>query len=384
MNLMNRTVLSSRQAAFILFMTLVGNALVLAPAIGSGRSSWLSNLLAALIGLYIIAAALAMQRAFPGQSIIKIAELCMGKLAGKLLNSIFLVIICYSTIIYLFNACIIIRIVLPFATCILLRPLVMLAAAYCIYKGVNAVGRLTEILVPIALILITISFALMLIVADFSRLLPVLADWKAILGGAVDGAGWPYSGISILALFLPYVNNLGKNSRIIYVWYLIGVLIVSLRSLLVVAVLGPEVVTLLRFPIYASLRTLALADFQRVELFFFILWFISAFTVLMVSYLASTLALKDFVGLPRLKPLVLPLGFFLTVISLYMYSSDMELYSLSAVTTPLLSLFMTVLYLTVVLLAVIFRRQPGHRTVSVATLSAGSHPEPAKERHPQS
>ncbi|MGS0763203.1 GerAB/ArcD/ProY family transporter [Syntrophomonas curvata] len=356
---MQSTTLSSRQAAFILFMILVGNALVLAPATAAGRSAWISNLLAALVGLYIIAVIIGVQKAFPGQSIIKTTELCLGKLAGKLLNFIYITAILYATIVYLFDACIIIRTILPFVTCNILRPLMMLAAAYCIYKGVNAVGRLTEVLAPVVLLLVIMSFILMFIVTDFSRLQPVLADWKALLGGVIESAGWPYSSISSLALFLPFVNDLAEKKRPIYICYLAGVSVVALRSLLIMAVLGPEMTILLRFPLYSSLRTLALADFQRVELFFFILWFICGFTVLMINYLAASLALKDYIELPRLNPLVLPLGFFLTVISLYMYNSDMEFYALGSVTTPLISLTVNLLYLTVILIAVKLRKQTG-------------------------
>lgn len=352
---MQGTILSSRQAAFLLFMTLAGNALVLAPATGAGSSAWLSNLLGALVGLYILVAIISIQKAFPGQSIVKVSELCLGKLLGKILSLIYIIVLLYATIVYLFDACIIIRTILPFITCYILRPLMVLAAAYCIYKGVNAVGRLAEVLVPLSLLLITISFLLMLTVADFSRLEPVLADWKAILAGTIDGAGWPYSGISILALFLPFVNDMAKKKYLIYVWYLVGVLVVALRSLLIMAVLGPDMTILLRFPLYASLRMLALADFQRIELFFFILWFISGFTVLMINYLSASLALKDFIGLPRLNPLVLPLGFFVTVMSLYMYSSDMEFYTLGSVTTPIIILTVNILYTTIIWLGIKMR-----------------------------
>lgn len=371
---MSSTTLSSRQTAFILFMILVGNALV-APAAGSGNSSWISNLLAALAGWYVLAVIIGVQKAFPGRSIIQITELCLGKLGGKLLNFIYISAIFYATIVYLFDACVIIRTILPFITCYLLRPLIMLAAAYCIYKGVNTVGRLTEILVPIALLLAGLSFILIFIIADFSRLQPVWADWKALLGGIIESAGWPYSSISCLAMLLPFVTDLAAKKKTIYIWYLAGVSVVALRSFLVIAVLGPEMTILLQFPLYASLRMLTLADFQRVELFFFLLWFTGGFVVLMINYLAASLALKDYIGLPRLNPLVLPLGFFLTVISLYMYSSDMEFYALGSVTTPLISLTLNLLYLTIVGAVVKLRKQHAGKP---SILSAEFRPEPAK------
>ncbi len=274
---MSSTTLSSRQTAFILFMILVGNALV-APAAGSGNSSWISNLLAALAGWYVLAVIIGVQKAFPGRSIIQITELCLGKLGGKLLNFIYISAIFYATIVYLFDACVIIRTILPFITCYLLRPLIMLAAAYCIYKGVNTVGRLTEILVPIALLLAGLSFILIFIIADFSRLQPVWADWKALLGGIIESAGWPYSSISSLAMLLPFCKGFSCKKRKLFtsgIWPEYRLIV--LRSLLIIAVLGPELTILLRFPLYSSLRMLTLADFQRVELFFFLLWFTGGF-----------------------------------------------------------------------------------------------------------
>ncbi len=352
---MDNSSLSERQLAFLLFMTLMGNALILAPISGSGRDAWIANLLASLVGLYLLFAIISIQKAFPGQSIIKISEICLGKVAGKILSFIFITMIFYSIIIYLFDACILIRTIFPFLTCYLLRPLLVISMAYCIYKGSNAIGRLTDLLAPITLLFIIGSLLVISTAADFSRLQPVAADWRMLIGGTLDGAGWPYSVITVLALFLPFKSDPGGKYRLLYIWFFVGVIIFTVRSILVMAILGPEYVLLARFPLYASLRIVAFADFQRVELFFFILWFVSGFMVLLINYMAGVLAVKEYFNLTHFKSLILPTGFFLTVISLYMYNSDMEFYTLEGITTPLLKLSINLLYPTILLLAIKIR-----------------------------
>ncbi|HHV16841.1 MAG TPA: GerAB/ArcD/ProY family transporter [Gelria sp.] len=349
--------LSERQLAFMLFMSLMGNALILAPISGSGRDAWISSLLAAVIGLYLLFAIISIQKAFPGQSIIKISEICLGKLAGKTLNLIFITMIFYSIIIYLFDTCILIRTIFPFLTCNILRSLIIISTAYCIYRGVNAVGRLADLLAPLTLLFIVGSLLVISTVADFSRLQPIVTNWRMLVGGTLDGAGWPYSVITILALFLPFRSDTGERNRLLYIWFFAGVIIFTIRNILVLSILGPEYVLLTRFPLYASLRFVAFADFQRVELFFFILWFVSGFMVLLINYTAGVLAVKEFFKLPNFKSIILPIGFFLVVMSLYMYNSDMEFYTLEGITTPIIKLSINLLYPTIILLAIKIRGQ---------------------------
>jgi spore germination protein KB len=351
------SVLSTRQFSYLMFLSLVGNALILAPIGSVGRDIWAANLLGSLSGLYVIYVILSIQKTFPGLSIIEASELCLGKIAGKGLSLLFLLMIFYSCMVYLFEACILIRTIFPFLTCYLLRPLMILTAAYCIYKGINAVGRLAEVFQPLAIFFIACGLILMASVADFSRLQPVLADLKPVLGGAINGAGWPYSGVVVLALFLPFVNDLKTKQPIIYIWYFIAVFIFVIRSIIIMGALGPQFTMLVRFPMYATLRMIVFADFQRVELFFFIIWISSGFIVLLVNYLAGLLVLKNIFSLPGFKSLILPFGFLVTVISLYMYSSDMEFYSLESPTSPLINLTIGLLYPTIILIAAKLRRK---------------------------
>lgn len=371
---MENSSLSERQLAFLLFMSLMGNALILSPISGSGRDAWLANLLASVVGLYLLFAIISIQKSFPGKSIIKISEICLGKLAGKILSLIFITMIFYSVIIYLFDVCILLRTIFPFLTCSLLRPLVVITIAYCIYKGSTAMGRLADLLAPITLLFIIGSLLIISTEAYFSDLVPIAVDWRMLAGGTLDGAGWPYSVITVLALFLPFKSDPGGKHRLLYIWFLVGVVIFTVRNILVLAVLGPEYILIARFPLYASLRFVAFADFQRVELFFFVLWFVSGFMVLLINYMAAVLAVKEYFNLADFKSITLPIGFFLTVISLYMYSSDMEFYTLAGITTPFLNLIINLLYPTILLLAIKIRG----RSLQLSKIGSDSTPTSSK------
>jgi spore germination protein KB len=353
---LHNTNLSIGQVSFLLFMILLGNTFATTPISGVGRDIWLIILLSSVTGLYLILAMVTIQRAFPGQSIIQISEICLGKIAGKTLNLLFITIIFYITIIYLSDLCIVIRTLLPFLTCNLLRPLIMFTAVFCIYKGINSIGRLAELIMPLILLFITANLLVISTTTDFFRIYPLLADWRIIAGGLIDAAGWPYSGIIVIAILLPFVSDIKQSTRSLYIWYFVGVIIFTVRILLLVATLGIEYLELSRFPLYSALDKTAFANFERVELFFFALWFVFGFMALLINYLAGILAIKEWFNLADIRSIILPAAFFLVVISLYTYSSDMEFYFLEVTTTPLLALFINILYPTIILIALKLRR----------------------------
>jgi len=363
---MQNTYLSTWQFSCMLFLTLLGNAISLAPAGGAGRDAWIAHLLGSLVGLFLIYAMLRIQKAFPGESIVKISEICLGKWVGKIFSLMFILLLFYAVALYLFDLCILLRTIFPFLTDFVLRPLLILTAAYGIYKGTTVVGRLSELAVPVILLFIFASFAIISSAANLNFLQPVLSDWRKLAGGAINAAGWPYARIAVMVFFLPFVTDLKEKSHLIYIWYYIGVIIFLTRAILILAVIGPEYVLLARFPLYAAIRSVALADFQRVELFFTLLWLVSGFIIVLVNYFAIILALKDSLNLPRIRPIILPVGLFLVVISLFMYTSDIEYFPIQSRIASYLYLLGNLFYLTIILAALKLGRQTQHKTGDVS------------------
>jgi spore germination protein KB len=343
--------LTSQQVAFMVFLQILGSALVFLPEASAGRNAWISSILAALVGFYVLAIILRLQLMFPGISIFKIAELSLGRIPGKILSSIYLWVVWVISLFYLSDLLSLLRLLFPLLPAFSLRTIIVLTAAYCIYKGVTNIARLAELVIGFVIFLLAVAFLAPLSIADFSNLLPVLSEWHTMAGAAFYGADWPFAEVAVFALLLPLVNDLPNGFRKIIWWYLAAAVVMTLRTVLVLAVLGPEVSGAASVPLYLVFRLVEVQNFQRIELFFFSLWFTTAVIAGLVYYLGVVLGLKELFGLKNYRSLTLPVGLLIVTMSIYMIRSDMYFVQVLNANSFLLFLPINLLYPTIVLLA---------------------------------
>ena len=343
--------LSSQQVAFLMFLQLLGSALVYVPVAIAGRNAWISSILAALVGFYVLAVILRLQLMFPGTSIFKIAELSLGRIPGIILNSIYLWVVWVIVLLYLGDLISLLRQLFPLLPDFSLRTIIALTAAYCLYKGATNIAHLGELVIGFIIFFLAVGFLVPLSLADFSNLLPVLSDWHTMAGAAVYGADWPFAEVAVFALLLPLVNDLPNGFRKIIWWYWAAVVVMTLRTILVLAVLGPELSRAAAAPLYLVFRLVEVQNFQRIELFFFALWFTTSFIAGLVYYLGVVLGLKELFGLKNYRSLIIPVALLIVTMSIYMIRSDMYFDQVLNANSPFLTLPVNLLYPTIVLLA---------------------------------
>lgn len=343
--------ISSQQVAFLAFLLMLGSSFVFVPEATAGRNAWVSSILAALIGFYALAVILRLQLMFPGVSIFKIAELSLGLVPGKILNMVYLFIVWVVAILYLGDIISLLRQLFPLLPAFSLRTIIILTAAYCLYKGVTSIAYLAELVIGFIIFFLVIGFLAPLSLADFSNLQPILSEWYAMAGATLYGAVWPYLEITVFALLLPLVNDLEKGYPKIVTWFIIAAVVLVFRTVLVLAVLGPELTLAYAFPFYKVFRLVEVQNFQRIELFFFAMWFTTSFIAGLVYYLGVVLGLKELFGLKDYRSLILPVGLLILTMSIYTIRSDMYFVRVLSTNAPLVTMPVNLLYPTIVLLA---------------------------------
>jgi len=314
--------ISSQQMAFLLFFLLLGSSLIYVPESFAGRNAWMSTILAALVGFMILAIMLRLQLMFPGISVFKIAELSLGPVPGKILNVLFLYVIFAVAILSVGDLVTMLRQLFPYAPAFSLRTLIILAGAYCLYKGVTNIARLAEVTIGFTLLFLAIGFLVPYNLVNFANLLPVMSEWRTMVGAVIYGANWPYAQITVLLFMMPMVTDLQKGYPKIVNWFMISAGILTLRTLLVLAVLGPEMTMINAFPLYRVFRLAEVQTFQRIELFFFSLWFTTCFMQVLLYYLGLTIGLKELFNLKDYRSIILPAGLLIVTVSIYTISSD--------------------------------------------------------------
>ncbi len=347
---MNKKI-STQQFAFLLFFLLQGSSLFYIPEAGAGRDAWIANILASLLGFYVLFAFLGIHNKFPGISVLRVSELALGKAAGKTLNLLFVCVIFTVALRYLHNQVIILNIIYRGIPDILFQSVLILAAACCIYKGLINIARLAELFIWVSVFLFFLSFIIAYNLMDPMNLTPVLADVKPVIAGAFYAFAWPYAELSLLAVFLPFISDLGEKKRFIYYWYFLAAIILLFKTAISIAIMGPEILMAARVPFYEIHRLIDFADFlRRVELFFFFPLLIMGFIASLLAYKSFLLGLKELFSLKQFRPLILPVGLLIIILTNYIFPSDLEYLQEAEKTLPLLTVPFYLFYPSIILL----------------------------------
>ncbi|MBO8159777.1 endospore germination permease [Thermosyntropha sp.] len=349
---MQENTINSRQFGILLLMLILGSAFIFVPEGIAGRDTWLATIIASLAGLYVLSVIIILQKIFPGMSIIKISTQVLGKPLGFILGIIYTWLIFFIAVLYLYNMTTFLLIIFPGLSDSLLNTFIVLTIAYVIYNGLNSLSRLSEILIWIVLALVIPAIAIpFFTIAEIKSLTPVLSNIKAVLVGGLFAANWPYGEIILMAMLLPAVNDLKQKSKIIYIWFFIGVILFVLRSILATTVLWEDLMQTTKFPLYEVLLLIRFSTFQRVELFFFIMWSITNFMAVLLSYQSLVLALKDLFSLRSHKTLIIPAGLAIAVFPLIMFPSSVEFLAVESFAAHFHNIIIQLLYPTIILAA---------------------------------
>lgn len=321
---MNDKPISSQQQAFLIFLLLLGSSLVYITGSAAAQDAWIATFLGSGAGLYVLYTILKLHDMFPGQRITQISTTVLGKIPGTILNLLFLWGTFAILVTFLFDIIMLLEIIYPLLPRTILYPLLVLPCSYGLYKGFIGLGRLGEAIIWITLLSLGLGFIIAAPLIDLGNLKPILAAWKPLAAGALYAADWPFDEVVILALFLPMVSDLKKNKSKLYYWYLIGALMLIILDFVVIGMLGTNLADLAQFPLFEASRLAGFGDFQRVELLFFLLWFVTGIMTIMIYYQGLSLIVQDLFVLKNNKALILPLGLCLVVFTLYMFPNTVE------------------------------------------------------------
>lgn len=343
--------LYSRQLGFLIFNYLLGSALIFVPEKIAGRDLWIVTILGSLIGLYLLYLLISIQELYPENNIMQVAELSLGKLAGKLLNLAFLWGLFMIAILLLFDIMIFVEFIFPNTSPILLTAIIILTSSYALLKGLTIGGRLIDLFIWPTLIALIVGFPILFTLFDFQNTLPLLTNIKPVLGATIYSANWPFAEIIVIAFYLPFVIDLKENKQKLYIWFGLATLVLVIRAILAIGVLGVKHLTVSHFPFYDVIRLLKFQEFQRLELFFFMLFMTLAFTTIFMSYRAFNSGLQQFFGFKDPNLLLFPVGLLLLALMFNTFPSDIKFLATQANSVIFLALPFHVLYPTIVFIA---------------------------------
>jgi spore germination protein KB len=321
--------ISAAQMGMMMYPTIIATAILLVPAITARHANqdmWLSPLWASFVGFLTVYIAVQLHQLYPQKTLIEYSEDILGKFLGRAVGLIFLLF-------YLHISGIIVREYGEFivGNFLLHTPIVfvmgsiVLVCSFAVRGGVEVIGRLAELSVPVVIIMILIIIILLIPDMEVENMFPIME--KGImpsLMGALVPQGW-FSEFLLIAFLLPYVADQNKGKK----WGMISVVAVMLTlsfiNIAALFVLG-GITDRFVYPVASAVRYISIADFlEHLEAMVATLWVAGVFLKIAVFYYALVLGTAQWLNLSDYRPIVFPIGFLMLLFAVWSAPNLMEL-----------------------------------------------------------
>ncbi|QSF46863.1 GerAB/ArcD/ProY family transporter [Paenibacillus tianjinensis] len=318
--------INNRQLFWMILMLEIGiNLLITMTATiqSAKQDSWISYILAGVMGLVITYVAAKLSSRYPRQTLIEYSAAILGKWAGKLIVIPFFLQWFWVMSLILRDEFLFIRLNVLYKTpaWVIIGTMIGVVFYTVYHGGIEAIGRVSELWGPILMVILVLTFGLTANNLNWPMLLPVYADTG--FGPIVEGALAPVSllGEAVLLMMLfPFVEHPGKETRkALLLAVAFSAVLLLLGVLWVIMTFGPEVSGRLQFPFFEMVKLVYLMEFiQNMDIFVMAVWLVSIFVKLSIVMFITSYGAAQWTGKTRSWKKVLwgvaPLTFILTML----------------------------------------------------------------------
>ncbi len=310
---MKREQISSRQLWFILFIirsTIFLAYMPLVTAADACQDAWISGIIV-LIGSELIVFLIALLTTrFPGLTLIEYSQKLLGKWVGKLLGLLFFWLFLQNLIIDIrFYGEVIISSFLPNTPLIFINGMMILTASICIYTGIEILGRITDFMSAIFILMIVAVLLIPLPYIDMKNLQPVFACGpRPVIRGTLT----PVALISqawILGMLTPVIDKNRKALIISLTSIGLSLLILIIFSVIIIGTLGPQETARANFPLLYLIRAVKITEFfQRTEALVMVAWGFGVFISISTFLYCGAKGLAQIINLQDHRSIIWPIS----------------------------------------------------------------------------
>ncbi|MDR6552914.1 GerAB/ArcD/ProY family transporter [Paenibacillus qinlingensis] len=323
--------INSGQMFAWMMMFEIGNAIIINIGMEAKQSAWIVILLAMLAGvatyLFIY---VPLFRLYPNHSFTKYTQLVFGKYVGWLLSFFYLVYFTYVSGRNLMDFGALTSTISYNETPIsILNGIMILALIYGLTRGIEVYVRSVEIFFSLFIVVFIFGVLLLIISRqmEVNNLKPIIDNgWKPIFHAAFPLVyTFPFAEMVTFTMFLPFLNNSQAAAKVGVISILLSGLILSLTTLLNVAVLGVYHTQNAVFPLIETMGEINIGEFlQRLDSLVVIIFVITSFFKVGTFFLAAIIAASDIFQVNNYRKLALPIGIVILLSSILMSSNFVE------------------------------------------------------------
>ncbi len=327
--MLEKGIISTRQFILMLFLIITSLTTLHVPGLvidHAGRDAWLS-----VIGGWYLDVLLAIVYAylglrFPGENFVQYSMTILGKTVGGIVGSLFpLFFLVVCSLLQRGLAHFIKTAFLPATPLEIIIFTGAIIIGYGAYRGIEVIGRVSEILGPVYFISVLFLIAMVFPEAEFAKLKPQLDEgFYPFLSGAP--LILTFYGICVMmAMFIPINNRMENGFLSKFVAVSMGAFVVGAMVVLAVAVFGNDQVKNMINPGLGLTRIVSVGRFvERAEIIWMMIAVGAGVMASSMMIWAFSLGFAQILSLKTYKPLVMPAVLLSSVLAATDFKSHME------------------------------------------------------------
>ncbi|MCQ6275977.1 endospore germination permease [Bacillus sp. V3B] len=354
--------ISSMQMGIMLYPTIIATAILSAPS-GTVQYAkndmWLSPIWASLGGFLAVYIAHKLHKLYPKQTVIQYSERILGKILGKSLGFILIIVNLLVTdglIIRQYTE-VVVGVFLPQTPMFVVTASLVLVCGFAVRGGLEVVGRSAELFIPLYIFSLVIIIALLIPEFNPSHIFPIMENG---LIPSIKGAISPLAMFSLffnIAYLLPYLTDEEKGMK----WSMISVCAVMatlvMLNITTIFVLGGTTGNFV-YPVLSAARYISVADLlENLETIVMALWVAGTFIKVSVMYYVTVLATAQLLGLSDSRFIVFPIGLLIVLFSFWGIPNFVEVAKFMRTISPLYASWFNVAIPILLLLIAVIRRK---------------------------
>lgn len=315
-------------AITMLFQT--GTTIIFGFSSAAGRDAWISALLSTVIGTMTIVLYLALMRMHPGLTLVEWYPRQFGRWIGTPIAWMYPLLFIYDAGRGLGDLRDLIpTTILPTTPSWIILAIFMSVVAYVLFCGIETIGRLGEVWLPILFLLLILELVLILSseIIHIKAVLPLVGQgW-----GKIWNSVWPLGitqtfGETIgLAMIWPLVKRPEKIEKMTIAASLLVGFLISLLDMIAITVLGESTFSRSIYPLYVLIQQINIANFlQNLDALGVMYFLTTSFFKISIHLFAAIYAIQKLTQVKNSRVFILPAVVIVLYLGLKMASSVID------------------------------------------------------------
>jgi spore germination protein KB len=327
---MNQEKISRFQLFYLMVGYVLGTALIVGLGAEVKQDAWIFIIVGMLSGTILLGIYIPLSAFYPNDTLVQMTPKIIGKLLSYPIIFLYILHFTYSAA----RACrelgdLIASTMLTDTPLIVVIGSFMLLMIYCLRGGVETFFRMGEVVFPVYVFALILIWILLISVKGFdvNNLTPILANGvKSVLKEAIPHAiNFPFGETIIFMMIFPYLNNKKNIKKVGISAILIGGILLTVNSIMMMSVLGPEIYSNNVFSLLTATRMVSIADFlERFDVLVILMMVAGVFFKVGGFTLGAAVGIAQLFKLKQTRSVILGLGTIITSLSLISATSYEE------------------------------------------------------------